>query len=65
MSERFVSFDDMIGIAAVILFIWSVALVWATWQLQRLAKELDTERQAVRRWKRLHALARAQNVQWQ
>ena len=55
----------MIGIAAVILFIWTLVLFWATWQLQRLAKELDTERQAMRRWKRLHALARAQNVRWQ
>jgi hypothetical protein len=65
MNERFISFDDMAGIVAVILFAWSAVLLWATWQLQRLAKDLDAERQAVRRWKRLHALARAQNVQWQ
>ena len=57
--------DEFVGAAAVVLFIWTLVLFWATWQLQRLAKELDTERQAVRRWKRLHALAKAQNIQWQ
>jgi hypothetical protein len=55
----------MIGIVAMILFIWSVALVWATWQLHRLAKELDAEERELRRWKRLHALAQRQNVRWQ
>jgi cytochrome oxidase assembly protein ShyY1 len=57
--------EHLAGIVALILFAWSAALVWATWQLQRLAKKLDAERQAVRRWKRLHALAQRQNVQWQ
>ena len=57
--------DDFVGAAAAILFSWTMVLFWATWQLQRLAKELDTERQAMRRWKRLHALAQRQNVQWQ
>jgi cytochrome oxidase assembly protein ShyY1 len=57
--------EHLAGIVALILFAWSTVLLWATWQLQRLAKELDAERQAVRRWKRLHTLAQRQNVQWQ
>jgi hypothetical protein len=57
--------EHLAGIAALILFLWSAVLLWATWRLRRLARELDTERQAVRRWKRLHALAQRQNVQWQ
>ncbi len=57
--------EHLAGITALILFIWSVVLLWATLRLGRLAKELDAERRAVRRWQRLHALAKAQNVQWQ
>jgi CHASE3 domain sensor protein len=57
--------EHLAGIVAVILFVWSVVLLWATWQLIRLARELDAERQAMRRWRRLHALAQRQNVGWQ
>jgi hypothetical protein len=65
MSEAFVSFDELQGIAAVILFIWSVALVWASWQLHRVAKALDAQERELRRSERLHTLAQRQNVQWQ
>jgi hypothetical protein len=57
--------DEFIGAAAVTLFIWSVALIWASWQLHRLAKELDAEERELRRWKRLQSLARGQNSKWQ
>jgi hypothetical protein len=57
--------EHLAGIVALILFLWSAVLLWATWRLCLIMKELDTERQAMRRWMRLHALARAQNVQWQ
>jgi hypothetical protein len=57
--------DEFLGAAAVTLFIWSVALIWATWQLRRLAKELDAEERELRRWQRLNALAKRQNGQWQ
>ena len=53
------------GIVAVIFFIWSAVLVWASWQVGRLLRLLAEERRELRRWKRLHALAKAQNVQWQ
>jgi hypothetical protein len=55
----------MIGIAAVILFIWSAVLAWASWQVGHLFRLLVEERRELRRWKRLHALAQRQNVQWQ
>jgi len=52
------------GIVAVILFIWSAALVWASWQVGHLFRLLAEERRELRRWQRLHALAQRQNVQW-
>jgi hypothetical protein len=58
-------FDEFVGAAAVILLSWSAVLLWASWRLSRVMKELDAEREALRRWKRLHALAQRQNVQWQ
>ena len=57
--------EHLAGIAALILFAWSVILLWATWRLCLVMKELDAERTALRRWQRLHALAQRQNVQWQ
>ena len=57
--------EHLAGIVALILFLWSAVLLWATWRLCLIMKELDAERQELRRWKRLHALARAQNVPWQ
>jgi hypothetical protein len=57
--------EEFLGVTAVILFLWSAILIWATWQLQKLARELDTEREELHRWKRLHALNQRQNTQWQ
>jgi hypothetical protein len=57
--------EHLAEIAALILLLWSAVLLWATWQLGRLAKELDTERQELRRWQRLEHLAKGQNVKWQ
>jgi hypothetical protein len=57
--------EHLAGIAALILFAWSAILLWATWRLCLVMKELDAERTALRRWQRLHALAQRQNVQWQ
>jgi hypothetical protein len=57
--------EHLAGIAALILLLWSAVLLWATWQIRGVAKELDAERQALRRWQRLHVLAQRQNVQWQ
>jgi hypothetical protein len=57
--------DHLSGIAAVILFAWTLVLLWATWQLGYLFRRLAEERRELRRWRRLHALAKAQNVGWQ
>jgi hypothetical protein len=57
--------EHLAGIVALILFLWSAVLLWASWQVGHLFRLLAEERQELRRWKRLHALARRQNVQWQ
>jgi hypothetical protein len=57
--------EEFLGITAVILFAWSGVLVWTSWQLHKLARELDQEREELRRWKRLHALNQRQNTKWQ
>jgi CHASE3 domain sensor protein len=57
--------EHLAGITALILLLWSAVLLWATWRLHRLAREVEAQRQALRRWQRLHALAQRQNVQWQ
>jgi hypothetical protein len=57
--------EHLTEIAALILLLWSAVLLWATWRLHRLARAVEAQRQAVRRWQRLEHLAKGQNVQWQ
>jgi hypothetical protein len=57
--------DHLSGIVAVILFAWTLVLLWASWQVSYLFRRLAEERRELRRWRRLHALAKAQNVGWQ
>jgi hypothetical protein len=57
--------EHLAGIVAVVLFIWSAVLLWATWQVHRMIKELDAERRELRRYERLARLAKRQNGQWQ
>jgi hypothetical protein len=57
--------EHLAGIVAVVLFIWSAVLLWATWQLHRMIKALDAERRELRRFQRLAALGKRQNGQWQ
>lgn len=52
------------GIAAVILFVWSAVLLWASWQLGRIARLLAEERRELRRWKRLSELRDTQQREW-
>jgi hypothetical protein len=49
----------------VILFIWSAVLVWASRALDKVARELDREREALSRWTRIRKVAERQNVKWQ
>jgi len=58
-------FDHLCGIVAVILFIWSVALLWASWQVNRMLRILLEERKELRRWKRLQGIYNSQRAKWQ
>jgi len=58
-------FDHLTGIVAVILFIWSTALVWATWQIRCMLRTLAEERKELRRWKRLQGIYDKQREGWQ
>jgi len=50
------SFDDLSGPIALILFVWSAVLLWASWQLRAAAREVAEQRRELRRWQRLSAL---------
>ena len=57
-------FDHLCGIIAVILFVWSAALVWASWQVGHLLRILSEERRELRRWKRLQGIYDKQREPW-
>jgi hypothetical protein len=58
-------FEHLSGIVAVILFIWSAVLVWASWQLGRVMRSLAQERRQLRKWKRWLELSQIQQSKWQ
>jgi len=58
-------FDHLCGLVAVILFIWSAALVWASLQVAHMLRVLAEERRELRRWKRLQGIYDKQRQGWQ
>jgi len=58
-------FDHICGTVAVILFVWSGTLVWASWQISRMLRILAEERKELRRWKRLQGIYDKQRQGWQ
>jgi hypothetical protein len=57
--------EVILGVAALILCLWSVALLWASWRIRAMIRSLAAERRELRRWKRLRDLHRRQNGKWQ
>ena len=57
--------DHLAGTVALILFVWSLALVWATWQIRCMLRTLAEERRELRRWKRLQGIYDKQRQAWQ
>jgi hypothetical protein len=51
-------------VASYVLFIWSMALVWASWQIHVMTRELSQERAELRRWVRIKGLWERQNGRW-
>ena len=47
-------------VASGVLTIWSIALVWASWQIHVMSVVLAEERAELRRWNRLKDLWEAQ-----
>lgn len=58
-------FDHACGTLAVILFIWSGVLLWASWQIRCMLHILAQERRELRRWKRLQGIYDSQRAKWQ
>jgi hypothetical protein len=52
-------------LTALILFIWSAVLVWASCQLYRATRKLDRARETLERWTRMRKLFDEQNSKWQ
>jgi hypothetical protein len=53
-------------VASCVLTIWSIALVWASWQIDVMTRALAEERAELRRWVRLKGLWEAQQRgRWQ
>jgi hypothetical protein len=48
-------------VAGLGLTIWSIGLVWASWRVHKMVRELSQELAAVRRWVRLKGLRERQN----
>lgn len=63
MTDNF--FNHLSGILAVILFIWTTVLLWASWQIARMLRILAEERRELRRWKRLQGIYDKQREGWQ
>jgi len=58
-------FDHACGALAVILFIWSAVLLWASWQVGVMLRTLAEERRELRRWRRLQGIFDSQRSKWQ
>jgi hypothetical protein len=53
-------------VAGLGLIIWSIGLVWASWQVHKMTRGLAEERAEVRRWVRLKGLRERQSEgRWQ
>jgi hypothetical protein len=48
-------------VATLVLIIWSIVLVWASWQIHVMTRAMRAERAAVRRWVRIKGLWERQN----
>jgi len=57
-------FGELSGVAAVILCVWTVALLILSLQLRHVARELEAERRAIRTWRRLSSLEHKQKDKW-
>lgn len=47
-----------------ILAVWTIVLLWGSWQLSCVAHSLVEERRELRRWKRLSAVRDKQQREW-
>jgi hypothetical protein len=59
-----ISFGQLGGLCALILFVWSAVNIWASWSLSRIMRSLTEERRELRRWKRLSILRDRQQRDW-
>jgi hypothetical protein len=48
-----------------ILGVWTLALLWASWQIRLMVRSLAAERRAIRRWVRLKGVWEKQGGRWQ
>lgn len=58
-------FDHLADIVALILTLWSVVLVWASWQISLMIRSLARERRQLRAWKRISEISSTHNTRWQ
>jgi len=47
-------------ITTFVLFVWSCALVWGSWQIRVMTRQLFDERRELRRWVRIKAFGAAE-----
>jgi cell division protein FtsL len=47
-----------------VLGIWSVALVWASWQIRLMIRNLAEERRELRRWARIKSVWERHGGKW-
>jgi hypothetical protein len=59
-----ISFGQLGGLCALVLFIWSAVNIWASWYLGKVIRSLAEERRELRRWKRLSILRDRQERDW-
>jgi hypothetical protein len=57
-------FAHLAGLTALILSVWSMVNIWASWQLSRIARSLLEDRRELRRWRRLVILRDRQKQDW-
>lgn len=56
--------EHLAGVVAVILLIWSAALLWASWQIAHMTRQLARERREIKRWIRLKTVYDSQRSKW-
>jgi hypothetical protein len=59
------SLNDLVLLLGLVFFVWSGVLVWGSWQVHVMTRELEREREELWRWARVKALREREGAKWE